>query len=55
MMNASTLSGAIYAQIMSELDEAVALGDEMVQKGLRQIRLIWRLSVRYLTNPTVSG
>lgn len=33
MMNASTLSGAIYAQIMSELDEAVALGDEMVQKG----------------------
>ena len=33
MMNASALSGAIYAQIMSELDEAVALGDEMAQKG----------------------
>lgn len=33
MMNASTLSGAVYAQIMSELDEAVALGDEMAQKG----------------------
>ena len=33
MMNASTLSGAVYAQIMSELDTAVALGEEMAQKG----------------------
>lgn len=33
MMNASTFSGSIYAQIMSELDTAVELGDKMAQMG----------------------
>lgn len=33
MMSASTLSGAIYAQVMSELDAADALGNELVRKG----------------------
>lgn len=33
MLNNSTLSGAIYAQIMMELNDAIALGDELVAKG----------------------
>lgn len=33
MMNASTLSGAVYAQVMSELDAVAELGDELVEKG----------------------
>lgn len=33
MMNASTLSGAIYAQIMSELNAAIELGEKLTDKG----------------------
>lgn len=33
MMNASTLSGAIYAQIMTELEAVVELGEDLSDKG----------------------
>lgn len=33
MMSASTLSGAIYAQVMSEFDAADVLGNELIKKG----------------------
>ena len=33
MLNASTLSGAIYGQVMMEMDEAATLGEELIAKG----------------------
>ena len=33
MLNGSTLSGAIYGQVMIEMNEAVALGEELTAKG----------------------
>lgn len=33
MLSASTLSGAIYKQILIELDDAIALGDDLAAKG----------------------
>lgn len=33
MLDGQTLSGAIYKQIMSELDDAVSLGDYLTEKG----------------------
>ena len=33
MLNGSTLSGGIYGQIMMELEDAIALGEELIAKG----------------------
>lgn len=33
MLSASTLSGAIYKQILIEIDDAIALGDDLAAKG----------------------
>ena len=33
MLSASTLSGAIYKQILIEMDDAIALGDDLAAKG----------------------
>ncbi|MBQ6787697.1 MAG: zinc ribbon domain-containing protein [Lachnospiraceae bacterium] len=33
MLNSSTLSGAIYAQVMMEINDVVDLGDELIAKG----------------------
>lgn len=35
MMSTSELSGVVYAQIMSELDAATELGNELIQKGYK--------------------